>query len=233
MSEIIGGADMDAADFAENNEHRRGRRPTHGHACRDQMTPEYRAYRSMITRCTNSNRREWKRYGGRGITVCERWRESFAAFFADLGPRPSPKHSLDRFPNKNGNYEPGNVRWATTFEQANNKGDNHILEYRGEQKTMAEWAKLMGISLQTLANRINRSGWTVEKALTMTPRHNPVEFRGQKKNAREWARELGLRPKTVEERLRRGWSVERALTERPTEGRSSRPQCARGLRVKR
>jgi hypothetical protein len=84
-------------------------------------TPEYSAWTHMIDRCTNENCQKWADYGGRGITICEAWRTDFAAFFAYMGLRPSPRHSLDRFPNNDGNYEPGNVRWATSKEQAMNR----------------------------------------------------------------------------------------------------------------
>lgn len=82
---------------------------------------EYRAWRNMLTRCYNPNASSFKYYGGRGITVCERWQRSFDAFLADVGPAPSNEHSIDRFPNNNGNYELGNVRWATHEEQQKNK----------------------------------------------------------------------------------------------------------------
>lgn len=84
-------------------------------------TPEYRVWAGMLDRCTNSKSRCWRNYGGRGIVVCQRWRQSFEAFLQDVGRRPSPVHSIDRFPNNNGNYEPGNVRWATGREQRLNK----------------------------------------------------------------------------------------------------------------
>lgn len=94
-------------------------------------TPEYRIWAGMIGRCTYPSHTGWKDYGGRGIQVCQRWRESFLAFLADVGPLPGPGFSIDRFPNNNGNYEPGNVRWATRKQQAANKrprakkGANH------------------------------------------------------------------------------------------------------------
>jgi hypothetical protein len=89
-----------------------------------ETTPEYTAWLSMKARCTNPKNKKWDRYGGRGIKVDPLWIEDFEAFFAHMGRRPSPEHSLDRFPNNDGNYEPGNVRWATSKEQQNNRGNN-------------------------------------------------------------------------------------------------------------
>jgi hypothetical protein len=105
----------------------KGMTPIHGHGSPGHRTPEYRAWMGMIERCTNSNNQNWHRYGGRGIAVCERWK-TFQNFLSDMGPHPpglSPGgrhlYSLDRFPDRNGNYEPGNCRWATSSEQALNK----------------------------------------------------------------------------------------------------------------
>lgn len=89
---------------------------THGKS----QSPEYRSWSMMRTRCNNPRVHNYHRYGGRGITVCERWNKSFEHFLQDVGPRPSLKHSIDRI-NVNGNYEPGNVRWATASEQALNQ----------------------------------------------------------------------------------------------------------------
>ena len=97
-------------------------RLTHGDKPKShRVAPEYTAWTNMITRCTNPKHNRWHRYGGRGIAVCERWRNSYEAFLADVGRRPRPAYSLDRFPNCDGNYEPGNVRWATDSEQALNR----------------------------------------------------------------------------------------------------------------
>lgn len=82
--------------------------------------PEYRLWQNMVQRCGNPNNPRYDDYGGRGIRVCARWRKSFAAFYADVGPRPSAKHSIDRIDN-DGNYEPGNVRWATAYQQVHNR----------------------------------------------------------------------------------------------------------------
>lgn len=84
-------------------------------------TPEYYAWTGMKQRCLNPNYHHYENWGGRGITICQRWIDSFEAFYADMGPKPSPQHSLDRFPNGDGNYEPGNCRWATAKQQANNR----------------------------------------------------------------------------------------------------------------
>jgi hypothetical protein len=86
----------------------------------DSESPEYYAWCYMKTRALNPNIRCAKNYSARGITVCDRWRDSYEAFLADMGRKPSPKHSLDRYPNNDGNYEPGNCRWATASEQAKN-----------------------------------------------------------------------------------------------------------------
>ena len=83
-------------------------------------TPEYNSWTSMRERCNNKNRPAYQEYGARGITYCERW-EVFENFLADMGPRPSPLHTLDRYPDNNGNYEPGNCRWATKQEQSRNR----------------------------------------------------------------------------------------------------------------
>lgn len=87
-------------------------------------TPEYRSWMSMKARCLDSDHDSYKWYGGRGITICDRWLASFEAFLADMGARPSLKHSIDRI-NNDGNYEPGNCRWATANEQAQNQRHNN------------------------------------------------------------------------------------------------------------
>lgn len=129
--------------------------------------PEYAAWASMIQRCTNPNSRAWSRYGGRGIKVCDRWRESFDAFVDDLGPRPGPYASIDRIDNE-GHYEPDNCRWATEKQQQRNKRDNLRITVGDETLTLVEWSERTGIARTTISNRIYK-GWDPAAAVTTPP----------------------------------------------------------------
>lgn len=126
-------------------------------------TVGYRTWYAMLQRCQNPRNPVFRRYGGRGITVCDRW-QSFENFYADMGSRPTPKHSIDRIDN-NGNYEPGNCRWATPHEQARNRGDNYLIEWRGETRCLSDWCEVVGLTYSTVKGRLD-SGWSVERALT-------------------------------------------------------------------
>lgn len=130
--------------------------------------PEYEIWGGIKSRCHCKTATGYKNYGGRGIQVCERWRASFSAFLADVGPRPSPQHSLDRFPNNDGNYEPGNVRWATPSQQHNNKRTNVRLTFNGQERTLKQWEEHLGLGRGTLWGRLN-AGWTLQAALTSPP----------------------------------------------------------------
>jgi len=131
---------------------------------------EYRSWAGMIQRCTNSNNPAYLNYGGRGITVCDKWL-SFENFYRDMGDRPSEKHSLDRIDNNKG-YCKENCRWATKKEQSNNRRNLVVLELAGDRHTITEWSVLLGLPWSTIKNRL-LLGWSVEKALT-----KPVRRRG-------------------------------------------------------
>jgi len=122
-------------------------------------TAEYGIWANIKSRCAGDHHR----YGGRGISMAPEWVDNFPAFLAYVGPRPSEKHSIDRI-NYDGNYEPGNVRWATDEEQANNKSSNHLLTKDGITKNLTQWSNELGLSQQAIRNRINE-GWPEEKVL--------------------------------------------------------------------
>lgn len=130
---------------------------------------EYTAWESMITRCHNTKNKSYADHGGKGISVCDEWRESFQYFINHIGKAPSPNHSVDRI-NNNGDYEPGNVRWATRIEQANNKSNNRYITYNGKTLTLAQWESELNLRSGLLSQRI-RQGFTEEMALTKKVRN--------------------------------------------------------------
>lgn len=138
----------------------------HGAATGGKVTSEYRIWSLMRDRCNNPNNRHFANYGGRGIQVCERWDKSFVDFLADMGERPSFEHTLDRYPDNDGNYEKSNCRWATRKEQNNNKRSNRIIEFDGERLTVAQWAERIGVNESAIRTRLNR-GWSTEEAVTL------------------------------------------------------------------
>jgi len=133
--------------------------------------PEYFVWLGMLSRCYCLGNGSFNDYGGRGIVVCESWRKSFPAFYRDMGQRPTPQHSIDRFPNVNGNYEPGNVRWALPSQQGRNKRSNHLIEFRGKSMCLIEWEEETGIPSHVIRKRLGR-GWSISQALTQPRRSN-------------------------------------------------------------
>jgi hypothetical protein len=134
-------------------------RKTHGHTSgratnTNRTTPLYRAWQHMLTRCFNKKCQDYPDYGARGITVCERWL-SFENFMADMGERPANK-SLDRYPDKNGNYEPGNCRWATAREQTLNRRNTIFVTHLGQTKLLTDWSTELGINYFTLHKRLGK-----------------------------------------------------------------------------
>lgn len=126
-------------------------------------TRVYRVWRNMHSRCENPNVPCYEHYGARGITVCKRWFK-FENFLADMGPPPSPGHSIDRI-DWTGNYSPKNCRWATDAEQARNRSDNILLTFDGKTMTAWDWAAELGIGPSTVYWRLKR-GWSAERTLT-------------------------------------------------------------------
>lgn len=139
----------------------------HGHAIHGKETTYYRIWSGIRTRCYNPKDHAYARYGGRGIKMCDRWLV-FENFLQDVGKRPSKNHSIDRYPNNDGDYEPSNFRWATKKEQALNRSVSIRIEYKGEIKNIEEWGEIFKIRTSTLYDRIRRSKWSIEKSF-LTP----------------------------------------------------------------
>jgi hypothetical protein len=146
----------------------------HGDARDGAVTPEYRAWRAMIARCHDPNHAAFELYGARGVTVCDEWRSDFTRFLADVGRRPSRRHSIDRWPNNEGNYEPGNVRWASPEEQARNQRTTRRYQFRGTWLTLGEIAERTGVPRERIYQRISKWKWTIEEAVS-TPVSRSVD----------------------------------------------------------
>lgn len=140
-------------------------------------TPEYRAWQTMRLRCTVPTNPAYADYGGRGITVCERWIESPANFIADMGSKPSPAHELDRKDNDKG-YSPENCRWVTRTVNDRNRRSNVMIEFRGETRAMVEWCEMLNIPQDTARYRM-KNGWSIEDSLT-----KPVRDKAQNGHAK-------------------------------------------------
>jgi hypothetical protein len=141
---------------------------THGHTRGAKQSLTYKSWTSMNARCTQPSNPAFKYYQSNGITICERWRK-FENFLADMGERPGLEFSIDRHPNKMGDYEPGNCRWATKQEQANNRVTNKIFTYKGREMTFADLVRETGLDKEFLRHRLLRAGWSVEKAVNTPP----------------------------------------------------------------
>ena len=197
-------------------------------------TPEYRAWCSARRRCTNPTDKAWSSYGGRGIQFHPAWlgEGGFEKFLAHVGPKPSPRHTLDRIVN-NGNYARGNVQWATWGEQARNRRSNTRVTINGRTQTLSAWLEELGMGRSTYSERV-ANGCSPEQALSRPvrryrhgaprePREAGQRWRGIDPNTgiemrltiHAWARRVGIDRTTIARRLDRGWDLQRAITEPP------------------
>lgn len=155
-----------------NRESAKARATTHGEGSkRNGESSEYKSWLCMVWRCSNPSATQWKWYGGRGITVCERWRNSFPAFLADMGRKPTPKHTIERL-NSDGNYEPANCVWATKKQQMRNTSRNRYVTHEGVTCTVAEWAERTGIPAGSIYARLYE-GWSHSDAVTRPNQSRP------------------------------------------------------------
>lgn len=137
----------------------------HGHTAGGKTSPEYYTWHSIKRRTTDPNDKNYKHYMGRGIKMCQRWINSFETFLADVGRKPKWARSLDRIDN-DGNYEPGNVRWATQSQQTRNTRKSISITYNGRTQNIRDWAEEIGMSPDVLYARIRVYGYSVEEAMT-------------------------------------------------------------------
>jgi hypothetical protein len=191
--------------------------PKYGDKSSKEM-PEYNAWMHMKRRCSGLSKSAGDAsYIKRGITVCDRWKNSFQNFYDDMGPRPSNKYSIDRI-NNDENYEPSNCRWATMQQQQNNRSNNTIVEYSGRKQTVTQWAREFGMKPNVLSARLHRYGMSIEEALTREVREvknkcpTTLEFNGIADSIENWSQKTGISEECIRHRLLRNWSVKRALS---------------------
>lgn len=179
----------------------------------------YKVWGSIKQRCYNPKSSAYQLYGARGITMSDEWKDSFATFIGDMGPRPTKKHSIDRI-NNDGHYCKSNCRWALPTAQGRNTRHNHWLTFNGVTLCLEDWCERIGIDHSVIIGRIER-GWPIDKVLT-APLGSKVKktkpgnqrlytYKGKVQNVSEWAKEFGIRMETLWYRLDRGMSIEDAL----------------------
>jgi hypothetical protein len=198
---------------------------THGHTLKGKPSPTMRSYLSMVERCTNPKASGYAWYGGRGITVCERWlhgeggRGGFECFLEDMHDRPSLRHTLDRNDNERG-YEQTNCSWATLAEQARNRSNTTLYEYQGERLILREIAERTGLSYDLLRWRLTHAGMTVNEAVSTRVQRGQrfsrdvslktYLYRGRDMTIRQIAEASGVGLTTLKYRLKQGYNLELA-----------------------
>jgi hypothetical protein len=187
---------------------------THGQSAHNR-TKEYKAWVSMKQRCTNPKTPEYQNYGGRGITVCQEWLDSFVAFFDHIGAAPEDVRtwSVDRI-NNEGNYEPGNVRWATMKTQGRNRRCNHVVNYKGKNVTLSEACEDLGMNPTVILGRI-LIGHPFDEAIKMPNRKRGnkqwIEWEGERVSLAQLALRFNQHKDLVYMRMKRGWELKEAL----------------------
>lgn len=172
---------------------------------------EFNSWRAMKGRCYNPNNAKYGNYGAKGIRVHPEL-FTFAGFIKHLGRKPTRKHSVDRYPNKKGNYEPGNVRWATQRQQCRNMEKNKQYTAFGKTMCMVEWAEEAGMSVQTLSWRLHEEKQPIEVALRPVSKVKTYTAFGKTLTIRQWASRLGLTHGGVYSRIQRGWTKEKIFS---------------------
>lgn len=177
----------------------------------------YKKYRGMLDRCYNRKNAFYERYGGRGITVCQEWKNDFMKFYEwSMDNGYVDGLSIDRIDNNKG-YSPDNCRFVPLRNQQNNKCSNRMICHNGESMCVADWSRRIGISAGTIFARLNK-GWDIERTLKQPvevhsrSRFHNITYNGETMNVAQWARKIGIKVGTLRARLRKGWDIEKALT---------------------
>ena len=171
----------------------------------------YGALKHMKARCYNNKNKDYKYYGGKGIKVCKEWKENSNLFIKwSLENGYKEGLTIDRI-DGSGNYEPSNCRWATWEQQENNRCNNIIIEYNGEEKTLSQWCRELDLNYSTVYNRLNNYNFSIEDAFGKKIGKN-IEYNGKTKMLIQWCKDLGLNYSTVKARLNKyGWTIEKAF----------------------
>lgn len=174
-------------------------------------TKLYKVWSAMKERCFKTKHPKYKNYGGRGIKVCDRWRNSFDKFKADVGDRPTEGHSLDRI-NNDGNYEPANCRWATREQQARNKRNSKYYTYEGKTQTIRDWADEYAMDPELAAQRAKR-GWCIERILKTPKIEYPkmFDYGFESRSMQSWADKLRVSRSFIYRRISKGKSMEEVV----------------------
>jgi len=185
---------------------------THGHTSNGKTSSTYKSWIAMRSRCQDSNHTFYKNYGGRGITVCDRW-QKFENFLYDMGEKPKG-YTIERKDN-DGDYTPENCIWIPRSEQNKNTRTNRYLEYDGRRQILTDWAKELGVPHSVLQKRL-ALGWSIGQVLGIE-HHTRVrfvylEYNGKRQTMMDWSKETGIPYETLRGRLRNGWSIERTLS---------------------
>ena len=182
-------------------------------------TRVYRIWNGIKRRCLSPDDTSYENYGGRGIKICDEWKNSSAMFIEwALSHGYTDELTIDRI-DVNGDYCPENCRWVTYREQGKNKRNNRLITYNGETHCLSEWAEIMNMTVNTIESRLLK-GWDIEKVFQKEVRntgHYQLEYKGKIYNLQELARELKINPLTLKYRLKKGMSIEQAIKKEPFE----------------
>lgn len=187
---------------------------------------EHNSWKCMRARCYQPKTDGYERYGGRGVTVCDRWRNSFNAFLEDMKPKATPDLTIERL-NNSGHYEPGNCVWASPIDQSANREVTIFMTVKGITKPLTAWCRELGLTRFVVWGRLKK-GWSHEQALSTSNFNlHELSWNGQSHSIKKWSSITGINYGALKMRVQKGWTTERALTTQ-VEARFSNKKAAKG-----